>query len=173
VDAISSINITQYQLVLIGPETGSDGSWGDASGSWANKVVSSNLPVVGLGEGGFNFFGKIGLGIGFPNGIGTSTSKAYALNTQDEVWRTPNAIAIPGDKNVTLYDRDSETYTSNLAQPFPSNVIAFAQWPEGVNQFSIIRESRYLLWGYRETPNEFSDSGSALFLNVLDSFLTP
>ncbi len=172
-DAIPSTNFAQYQLVLVGPDTGSDGNWGDQGGSWANKIVSSNLPVVGLGEGGFNFFGKFNLNIGFPNGIGTTTRDAYALNTQDDVWKTPNGIAIPGNKIVNLYNKDSDTYTSNLAQPFPGGVIAFAQWPEGVNQYPIIRENRFLLWGYRETPNEFSASGTALFLNILDSFLAP
>jgi eukaryotic-like serine/threonine-protein kinase len=173
VDAISSTNFSQYQLVLIGPDTGSDGTWGDLGGAWADKVESSNLPVVGLGEGGFNFFGEIGLGIGFPNGIGTSTKDAVALNTQDEVWKTPNPVPVPGNGIVPLYTKDSDTYTSNLAQPFPPGVIAFAQWPEGVNQFPIIRENRFLLWGYRASPNDFTGSGSALFLNVLDSFFTP
>ncbi len=173
-DAIPSANLTQYTAILIAPETGKDGQWGDTGGSWANAIVGSNLPVIGLGEGGFNFFGKINLLIGWPNGIDTSAQEIVALNVNDPIWKTPNNIPIPANNVLTLYNKNSQAIAVLFQPPFPSNIIGYGQWPANVNQFPVImQEGRFLLWGFRESPKEFTSNGSSLFLNFLDFFTKP
>jgi serine/threonine protein kinase len=170
-DAIPSVNFSSFKAILIAPETGSNGEWGDQAGSWANKIVSSNLPVIGLGEGGFNFFGKIKLLIGWPNGIDTSSKKVIALNTSDPIWRTPYAVTIPSNNEVELYTKESASIASLQQPPLPGNILAYGQWPANVNQFPLIRQDgRYLLWGFRSSPRDFTTNGAALFLNFLDMY---
>ncbi len=167
-DSIPSTDLNQYRVILIAPETGQDGNWGDANGTWANKIVNSNLPVIGLGEGGFNLFGKTNMPIGYPNGIGSSSKDIFVLNPNDLLWKTPNPIPIPGNKVIQVYNNDVDTIMSNLQPPFPANILAYVQWPENVNQFSIIRQDgRMVLWGFRETPKELTPSGASLLLNFL------
>jgi eukaryotic-like serine/threonine-protein kinase len=168
-DAIPSENLAQYKLILIAPETGQNGNWGDAAGTWAKKIADSDLPVVGLGEGGFNFFGKNSLSIGFPNGIGTTSQDLYVLNPNDQIWKTPNPIPIPVNRTLRIYNQSQDTMVSNLQPPFPVSITVYAQWPENVNQFPLIRQDgRFILWGYRQSPDEFTSSGASLFLNLLD-----
>lgn len=168
-DAIPSIDLSQYRAILIAPETGKDGEWGDQGGSWANRVLASNRPIIGLGEGGFNFFGKIKLLIGWPNGIDTSSREIVALNVNDSVWKSPYQVSILADNVVPVYNKDSACIASLVQPPFPTNVVGYGQWPANVNQFPIIRQDgRFLLWGFRESPREFTTNGAALFLNLLD-----
>jgi len=167
-DSIPSTDLSQFRIIFIAPETGQDGNWGDAGGSWAQKIVNSNLPVFGLGEGGFNFFGKINLSIGYPNGIGTSNKDVFVLNPSDLIWKTPNPIPIPGNRIIQVYNNNVDTMMCNLQPPFPANITAYVQWPENVNQFSVMRQDgRYLLWGFRESPEELTPSGASFLLNIL------
>lgn len=168
-DALVTYDLRDYDAILVAPETGQDGTWGDNPGAWALKIANSGLPVIGLEEGGFNLFGKLGLHIGWPNGISTSTSQVIAVNPNDSVWKAPTAIQIGQDGVVSLYQRESEFYVCNIQNP-PANVIPYGRWPANVNQYPLILEDgRYLLWGSGDTPNQMTQSGESLFLNFLDT----
>ena len=173
IDSLPGWDLRQYSGILVGPDTGKDGTWGDFDGSWANKVRDSSLPVIGLGEGGFNLFGKLSLVIGWPSGVPISTREIIPLNSSDPVWSQPNPVSISGSNPITLYNRDSEAYASLVQSPIPANVLPLGQWPARVNQFPLIRQDgRYAFWGYKMTPREFTTKGANLFINLLEQMLS-
>ena len=63
---VATTDLSQYSLVIIGPDTGSLAEWGDDA--TVSAIRKGEKPVLGLGEGGYAFFGKYGLAIGHAKG---------------------------------------------------------------------------------------------------------
>ncbi|HEY3232309.1 MAG TPA: hypothetical protein VGJ87_23960, partial [Roseiflexaceae bacterium] len=63
-----------YDLIIIADDTGDLNQWGSSppppgiSDAQVNRIRSALIPIIGLGEGGYAFFGKLPLFIGWPNG---------------------------------------------------------------------------------------------------------
>ena len=74
-------NFSQYKAAIIGYETGNGSSWGDNAGQQANHIVNSGTAILGVGEGGYAYLGKLSLLIGYPNGAhGSSKKSVYAVD---------------------------------------------------------------------------------------------
>ena len=82
-------------------ETGFLVPHGDAEALAA--VIKSERPVLGIGEGGYAFFGKLGLNIGWGNGIHGDGTSILAGTTLDSIWKEPYPITIPKDQILGLY----------------------------------------------------------------------
>ncbi len=85
VDLINQENIiltdfATYDAILIGRETGSTSEWGDDPGIQAGMLQSTGRPILGFGEGGYAFFGKIDLMIGYDNGAHSETARCARLS---------------------------------------------------------------------------------------------
>ena len=65
---VLTTNIASYSVVIIGNGTGNGGAWGDSA--TVAKLRTTNRAIVGLGEGGYAFLGKLGLTIGYPRSPG-------------------------------------------------------------------------------------------------------
>ena len=69
---VTNSSLLPAELIIVGPDTGYLGDWGIPTA--LNAVLESGKPVLGLGEGGYAFFGKKKLTIGFPAGGGRSSA---------------------------------------------------------------------------------------------------
>ena len=120
VDLVSQSNILStdfapYDLVLIGYDTGTGGTWGDNGGQQANRINTSGKPILGIGEGGYAFFGKLSLDIGWGNGAhGTSTS-IYQVDPGHEIWDSSTPVSSAGAVKVLA----AEPQVPLLATPVP------------------------------------------------------
>ncbi len=69
---ILSIDFSKFDLTIIADDTGSLNAWGTppaATGSaQVDRITSPNKPILGLGEGGYAFFGRLSLFVGWPHG---------------------------------------------------------------------------------------------------------
>jgi hypothetical protein len=102
-DAIGGTDFRSYQAVLIGPETGREGTWGDEANQQVDRIVDSGVPILGVGEGGYSFFGRADLAIGWNEGITTTATSAVVVDAGDRIWTTPFRITIPGDQTLPVY----------------------------------------------------------------------
>lgn len=169
--AILSKNFGSYRGILIGPDTGNTSSWGDGGGNQANHLASSGVRILGLGEGGYAFFGKINLEIGYGNGAHGSSTSTYVVDSSSSYWTSPNNISIPGNRMVKLYNSNSGYVGIYYPDPI-SGIIGIGRSSDTGSHYQIIRQdTKYMLWGYDDSPSNMTTTGKNVFINVLKEHL--
>lgn len=85
-----SADFSPFDLIIIADDTGDLQQWPPGtpgSSPVADHIRNSGKPILGLGEGGYAFFGKHGLGIGWPNGWHGPHDRVSPQNTSLAYWR--------------------------------------------------------------------------------------
>ena len=170
-DAIPGMDFSKYRAILVGPQTGSGNIWGDTSGNQFNGLINSGLPVLGIGEGGYAFFGKAGLAIGWDHGVSANGKQLVVVDPANSLWSEPTPVPIPVDRVLDIYTNNVSFVAINVPQPI-QNVALFGSNPSEVNQYILLREQeRFFLWGFTNGPRDMTPTGQQLFLNVLESLI--
>jgi serine/threonine protein kinase len=168
-NVILTTDFTPFQAIVVGPDTGQDQNWGDQGGNQANHLASTVLPILGVGEGGYAFFGRIGLAIGYDKGVKDNGTDIIVADPNNPFWSKPNKIDIPGNRTLSLY---------NSAQPFAAITVTASQpgltligsQVNDVTQFPlIVQGNKYLLWGFSAGPSAMNAVGQQVFVNALNS----
>ena len=148
--AITSATVfTPYELILIGYDTGTLTTWGTSAQQSA--VGISGKPVLGIGLGGYTFFGKINSPIGYP--IGAQVTGVYtvaAVNTADPIFNTPFKIPL-NNGQLKVYSAPAAAF--EIPVPTPSSLVyTLGALPGAPTQMDIIQSGRFLLWGFGPAP---------------------
>jgi len=168
-NSILSANYSNYKLILIGPDTGSGSTWGDAAGTQAQKLEDTGLPIVGIGKGGYAFFGKLGYPIGYGKGWSGSGRDVYAANVDDSVWNKVYDINIPGSRIVQLYSSNSGFTAIHYPNPI-SGILGLGRQSNDTTHYQIIeKDVQYILWGFNDGPLAMTDTGRKVFVNTARS----
>lgn len=164
VNSVPTVDMTKYNLVIVGPETGNGQRWGTDEAF--NAIVQYERPVLGMGEGGYAFFGKLSLNIGYPKGAhGLGTSVLWS-NAGDEIWRYPYEFDLREVKMLQLYKETSSRVDINLGDQ-PSGVQIFGFNDKDQNYADLIMQSNYwMLWGFDDGPAAMTETGQRLFVNA-------
>ncbi len=171
INSVLSTSFEDYTLVLVGPDTGSGGTWGDAAGNQATHIEDSGKPVVGLGEGGYAFFGKLGYPIGWGEGWHGSGRNVYVMDPDHAVWKSPNATTVPGSRTLDLYQSNSSFVSINYPSPI-SGITGIGREVGDDNHYPLIsKDSRYVLWGWDSGPSAMTGIGRQVFVNTSRSVL--
>lgn len=169
---VLSTNFASYRLIIIGHETGNNADWGDPPGDQAQHLATSGKPILGLGEGGYAFFGRLNLLIGYGKGAHGTGKDIFIVDPVDSIWNDPNDITIPGDQIISLYDTNSKV----VAIYFPDPIMGTQPLGRDVgssNHYPLITQAGpFFLWGFDDGPNSMSNKGLRVFENVL-RFLIP
>ena len=153
----------RYSLALIGPETGDGAEWGTSAALAVLRQYPA--PVIGLGEGGYAFFGKFGLGIGYPHGSHGQENRTYAVDLAHQVWQSPYDISVPRDRVVTVYKKTAHV-DIHVVRP-PADMTLIGGVPGDQTYYDVIQQTaRYLLWGFQAAPPAMTTDGAHLFVNV-------
>ncbi|MBN1250113.1 MAG: protein kinase [Anaerolineae bacterium] len=172
-NAILSTDLEDYDLILLGPDTGSGGTWGDNAGNQAEAIEDANVPVLGIGDGGYAFFGKLGYEIGWGNGWHGSARDAYVMDTDHPMWNTPNEISIPGNRIVQLYNSDA-AYVAISYPSAVSGVTGIGRQSDNTTHYTIMdKNTMYVLWGYNSGAQEMTTTGKQVFINAARSAMRP
>jgi len=155
-------NFSPYSLIVIGPDTGSEDVWGTPAK--VARIQNSGRRVLGLGKGGYAFFGKLSLDIGYPNGMQFSDTQVLAVAPAHVMWAEPYDLALPLNGLATVYGGNgSSGRPVNLSQ---SAAERLARRPSSSIYYWLAREqTRYMLWGFDLGPAAMVDSGQELFVN--------
>ena len=161
---VPATSLDSYDLLIVGDDTQSISVWDDANSVAA--IEDSNKPVIGLGEGGYTFFGTLGLAIGSPNGAHGSQNSIEVADPNSSLFSFPYSIEIPQDRALRLY---TETEHVGLyLWPMPETVTALGAKVNSVTYYPLAMEhNRYLLWGFTESPEKMTEIGKTLFINVV------
>ncbi len=152
-----------YSLAVIGPETGDGAEWGTPAA--LNALLQYGVPLIGLGEGGYAFFGKAGLAIGHPNGWHGQEGRTYVVDTDHAIWHSPYAIPFGRDRIVIAY-KQTDNVGIQVARP-PADMLLLGREPDDKTHYNLLQQrSRFLLWGFQAGPSAMSADGLHLFVNV-------
>ena len=170
--AVTATNFAPYHAILIADDTGNLDTWG-AGLSQVTPITAPNKPIIGLGEGGYAFFGQLGSTIGWPNGW------------HGPLDRIENPVPVPSAYYVDPYD-----FTGLLGSPIglytdpvnevgiylaggkPASGMTVLGWePAGVTGLKdhapLITDGCRQLWGFSDGPASMNDTGRRLFINAV------
>jgi len=161
-------DLSTYDLILIGPDTGAGGAWAGSS-ALTSAISETRRPVVALGEGGHAFLGRLGLEIGYPNGEETVArsvrvaDRGQTVSIWDGTRPVTRAVEV-----AELYREDVNAIVVPLPQRLPDGV-RVASLPGDITRFPIAMQAeRFILWGFGGSPDDLTQAGRNLFLNLLD-----
>jgi len=157
---VTSSTFAAYSLIIIGPDTG---LWSNTT--MALNINSSGAKILGIGEGGYQFFGALSLSIGFPNGMHvgnaqyTNFTSYFASN-----FNTPFAV-LAG--NTTVFNSPVDLATIYFPS-IPSNVKTLSSYNTGGGHYDIVQQgNRYIQWGFNGSAGLFTSTGSKAFIDVV------
>ncbi len=165
---VPSTDFSSYSAILISDGTGSLNSWGDTSSVAA--ISSFGKPIIGLGEGGYAYFGKLSLRIGYGNGWHGPNNRIVVVQPQHTIFNIPNSIAVPLDSIVTLYNIPGNEVGINVPAPAPNvNLLGCEATDSSRSHYPLVQErTKYFLWGFSDPPSSMTQTGKLLFLNIVD-----
>lgn len=163
--AILTTDFSQFNLILIADDTGSLNEWGTSglTDSQVTKITSANKPIIGLGEGGYAFFGHVGLFIGWPKGWhGPDTDMSKSGGPLD-----PTFFAGVAADPVQTYSMPENTVSIYLPpnSPPPSDVVPIGLETPPTDHSPLILQGCRLLWGSSGNPYGMTSDGVTVFLN--------
>ena len=159
--AITSTQWKKYSLIIIGPDNVLPGE-GWLTPAARDVITKSNLPIIGLYNGGVALFGDLGLTIGTHVTRTDNMTRTTPFDPAYSVWSLP--FPLPPVTPYTIY-----TSTPGLnvdLGSFQPGVTFIGRLPP-TPRLNIVREDdRFLLWGFARGPDEMTLNGRRLFANV-------
>jgi uncharacterized repeat protein (TIGR01451 family) len=170
---VLSYDFTTFDLTIIADDTGSLNTWGSGgtiTTDQVNQITAviptkpGGTPILGLGEGGYAFYGKLGLFIGWPHGWhgpqdhvrrGSDPVATSVFNTIG-VDPVPYYASPTNSVGIYLLAKPANVYTAGLEDPLNDHA-------------SIITQDCRMLWGNSGNPLSFDTGGNGqtMFLNAV------
>jgi PKD repeat protein len=156
--------LESYDLIIVGNDTENASAWDDLQ--VVNMIQGAGKPIIGMGEGGYDFFGMLGLDIGRPNGMHGDSDSIKVIDPSHPLFVVPYAIEIPQDRVLRLY---TQSLVAPLSLgPVPESVMLFAWYGVNVGYYLMaLQDNRYFFWGFTESPQKMTEVGKNLFINVV------
>jgi parallel beta-helix repeat protein len=163
-DEIPVTELDSYDLIIAGDDSGNLSQWGNVES--VNAIESSGKPIVGLGEGGYAFFGQLELSIGWPNGMHGNGNSIRVIDPNHSLFIMPYAIDIPEDLAMVLYTETD--YVPLYLYPVPETVTALGREVDSFGYYPLAQEhNRYLFWGFSGSPESMTEAGKRLFTDFI------
>ncbi|MBN1807237.1 MAG: right-handed parallel beta-helix repeat-containing protein [Sedimentisphaerales bacterium] len=165
IDEISTTSLDSYDIIITADDTGDSSEWwGDTESVTA--IENSGRPVIGLGEGGYAFFGQLELAIGWPHGVHGSHNSIYVVEPNSPLFVTPYPVEIPEDSILQLYSESN--YVPLFLSPVPDTVTTLGRDADSPGYYPLATEhNRYIFWGFSASPENMTDIGKHLFINLV------
>lgn len=168
----ATVNFNNYKAIIIGNDTGYTLTWDPPEAITAINAV--NTPIIGLGEAGYAFFGKLGLKIGYPEGAHGETNQIYVVDSAHQIFTTPNPITIPTDKIITIY---TATKSVDILVGTTDELTLLGRNPSQPGYYELISQKhedrQYVLWGFIDSPDVMTETGKNLFVNLVMWLIQP
>ena len=163
-------DFTVFDLVIVARDTGYLDRWPqDTPGvsAEAAHIAAANKPVIGLGEGGYAYFGKGDQALGWPNGWHGPLAAVNPVNTGQTYWHVPYELGTPPPSPLALYaDPMAEV---GIYLPGVTAVLPFGREPADKDHAPLLAEEDDCdqLWGFSGPPAQMTAEGRQLFVNAV------
>ncbi len=169
--ALNSTNLKPYKLIIIADDTGYLESWGAAADQF-KTIFDVAIPVLGLGEGGYAFFGQPGgMTIGWGNGWHGNQQEVKPVAGLSYYTNPHDLSALLGGP-IKLYNEPVNEVAINLPEAKPYVTVMGWEPSDGAHA-SLIAEKLYentlcyQLWGFSAGPRLMTPEGLRLFANAV------
>ena len=164
-DSVPHVNLAKYRMFIVGPDTGYLNEWGN------NDIVGNLLkferPILGLGEGGYAFFGKIQARIGYANGAHSDGTSVQEQLSADAFWHYPYEMSMGDPKVWQLYQENSRRVDILLPRD-QTGLLPFGLHDTDKRYANLIMEDEFwMLWGFQDGPKQMTTEGRRLFINAV------
>jgi uncharacterized repeat protein (TIGR01451 family) len=173
-DIASSFDYSNDQAIIIGNDTGISGDWlGSALPSSA-----SGKQIIGVGQGGYAYFGTLSLAIGFNNGASGSGADAVVVNDTQAIYAAPYPIAATNGATLALYSAAIPKIDIVVPGAPAAGVALIGRAPSTQQNYPLIsqrgaKNECYALWGFSGAPSSVTSGiamtsiGKDLFVNMV------
>lgn len=153
-------DLSRYDVIIIGPDT----TWSETYS--VDIIKKSDKPLIGLGEGGYELFGQLILGSGYPNGWHGSENSIYVTDPSHPIFQKPNSIMVPRDGILQLYK--SSEHVGIYIPSMSTEMVMLGRETRNKDHYPLLlEENKYLFWGFTASPESMTDTGRILFTNIL------
>lgn len=161
VDGLLNAHYYQYDIIMIGNDT--QGKWDE---SLARVIKMSRVPAIGIGLGGLEIFGDMGLSIRWGSSMVIDNAGDLYVPKKLTVYREPNDItAVPGIMSALSTGVKSYGIYGPILNSSLTTIYAY---DSGFQQHAmIVQEDIYMYFGLNASPSIFTTEGDALFSNIL------
>jgi len=165
---VLSTDFKPFDLIIIADDTGSLDAWGDAAGQ-VDHIKASGKPLLGLGEGGYAYFGQLNMAIGWGNGWHRTEKDVRGLPGLS-YYATPYDLTGLLGAPLNLYTAAVNEVGIHLPAPLP-NVTPLGREPADDTHYPLIAERNEIrcgqLWGFSGGPDAMTGTGQRLFANAV------
>lgn len=164
--AVLGTDFTQFDLTVIADDTGNLSNWGipPSTAAQVTQITSARKPILGIGEGGYAFFGQVPDYVGWPNGWhGPNALLDRAPGAPPAIFSVPNVMPVG---TIKVYSNPSNEVGIYLP-PAPADVIAVGLEPTTPNHASLAFQGCHFLWGFSDDPTKMTGDGQGLFENYV------
>ena len=161
--SVLATNFAAFNLIIVANDSGNLNDWGSSglTDDQVVKITAPNIPIIGLGEGGYAFFGQLASFIGWPNGWHGPQSQWNKAGTGP----MPFFTGIAADP-IPVYGAPVNSVGIYLsAGPIPADVVPVTLEDPTKDHASLILQGCHLLWGGSGNPYAMAADGQSLFLN--------
>ncbi len=165
---VTTTDFNPFDMTIIANDTGTLDQWGTppaaTTAAQVAQIIAPNKPILGLGEGGYAFFGRLSLFIGWPQGW------HGPQNILTRAAGFPAAIfSGVGPDPLQHYTAPTNSVGIYIKPSFPSDVTPAAMEYPADDHSSLIQQGCRMLWGNSGNPSGMTGSpdGTLLFLNTV------
>jgi len=163
-----NVDFDVYQLIIVAHDTGWVNHWGQQQTS-AAYIDSFGKPVIGLGEGGYAYFGQLDRRIGWPEGT-HENEKAVLGDPALPYYQTPYDLTALLGSALELYGVGNSQVSIYLSQPEP-DIIPLGREVDRRGYYPLIAQRLKArcdqLWGFAGGPELMTTEGRRLFTNAV------
>jgi uncharacterized repeat protein (TIGR01451 family) len=166
--SVLTTDFSVFDLLIVAADTGNLDVWGTTAGQ-SSQIVAGGKSILGLGEGGYAFFGKLGQRIGWPWGWHGWNNLVIAADSLLSYYHIPTDFIdlLPGP--FPIYSEPVGEVGIYLASPI-TDVLPIGWEPPQLqtpDHASLVFEGCYQLWGFNSGPEKMNTDGSSLFINAV------
>ncbi|BCX03012.1 MAG: hypothetical protein KatS3mg053_0950 [Candidatus Roseilinea sp.] len=161
---VLSTDFGAFDLTIIADDTGSLNTWGipPSTAAQVAKILVARKPILGIGEGGYAFFGQVPAFIGWPQGWhGPQALVNRAAGAPPSIF-----AGLPPDP-IRVYNNPSNEVGIFLGAGVPADAQPIGLEPPAPDHASLIREGCHFLWGFSDGPDKMTANGQTLFENYV------
>lgn len=169
-DAILQTDFSQFALTIIGNDTGDQAVWGNDAAQIGQ--IAKHSKVLGLGEGGYAFFGQVtaqqlgALTIGYPLGAHGSAFNLFPTDPALAIYRTPYTLSVAKGAALPVY-ADAVPAVAISATSLGSNALPTAYQDANGTYSVVVSQGCYHLWGFSADPTTMTANGRNFFINTV------
>lgn len=163
--SVVETSFSGYDLVLVGPDTGSLSTWGTPEA--VTRLLRSGKPILGLGQGGYAFFGKLQLNIGYAKGAHGSEYQLSVVDPEHPVFNLPYHVSPASGATLDIYQEPVSTVVIYRPTAIPEVALLGRDSSSQIYYPLVQEDGRYLLWGFAGSPSGLTWAGEHLLINTI------